>query len=234
MTSTDNPFFAKAAVNRLWGQFFGFGLVDPVDDFHDSNPPSHPELLNELAKSFADSGFDQRYLIRAICSSKAYRRTSARTDPTQDEPRLYARAVVRAMSGEQFFDSIALATGHRDADDRGAARRQFLTRFAPEGKPGEPQTSILQALTLMNGRFTSAATDLRTSPTLTAVAETPSLTTDQRIESLYLTTLSRKPTADELSRMRRHLAKSDKLDDPARLADVFWVLLNSAEFRLNH
>ena len=233
-TAKDNPFFARAAVNRVWGQFFGRGLVDPVDDFRDDNPASHPELLDELARTFADSGFDTRVLVRAVCRTRAYQRTSARTDPTQDDPRLFARAAVRGLTGEQLFDSLVLATGFREGTGRGSPRDQFLTRFASGGKPSEPETSIPQALALMNGRFVADATTLDTSPTLLAVCETPGMTTAERVESLYLAALSRKPTAKERDRMAKYVADAgtDRLAE--RLGDVFWVLLNSAEFRLNH
>ncbi len=234
VTAADNPFFARAAVNRVWGHFFGKGIVDPVDDFHDDNPPSDPELLDLLARAFAEARFDLPYLIRAIGSSRAYQRTSARTHASQDDARLPARVAVKALTGEQFFDSLALATGYRDEQDKGAARRQFLTRFALAGSAGEPETSVQQALTLLNGRFVAWATDPEQCPTLLAVTGTPGMTTEQRVEALYLATLSRKPTAAERERVGRFLAKADRKNEAERLADVFWMLLNSAEFRLNH
>jgi hypothetical protein len=234
VTAKGNPFFARAAVNRVWGQFFGRGLVDPVDDFRDDNSATHPELLDELARAFADSGFDMRFLVRAVCRTQAYQRTSARGDPAQDDPRLFARAAVRGLTGEQLFDSLVLATGFREGGGRGSPRDQFLTRFALGGKPAEPETSIPQALALINGRFIADATTLDTSPTLLAVCETPGMTTAERVEALYLAALGRKPTEKERERMVKHVTGAGT-DRPAeRLGDVFWVLLNSAEFRLNH
>jgi hypothetical protein len=234
VTAKDNPFFARASVNRVWGQFFGRGIVDPVDDFHDGNDPSHPGLLDDLAKSFADSSFDLKFLIRSICRTKAYQRTSASTQPSQDDSRLFARMAVKGLTGEQLFDCLVLATGFREGSGRGSPRDQFLTRFALAGKPAEPETSIPQALALMNGKFISDATTLGTSPTLMAVCETPGLTTTERIESLYVVTLNRKPAEKELTRLMSYLsdARTERLAE--RLGDVFWVLLNSAEFRLNH
>ena len=82
ITARENPYFARASVNRLWGQFFGRGIVEPVDDFNDENVPSHPELLDELATSFAASGFDMRDIIRAICMSRAYQQNQ-QTDPSK-------------------------------------------------------------------------------------------------------------------------------------------------------
>jgi hypothetical protein len=234
VTAPDNPYFARAAVNRIWGHFFGVGLVDPVDDFRDSNPPSDPELLDDLARTFVASGYDLRYMIQGICLSRAYQRTSARTDASQDGTRPPARMTVKALTAEQFFDSLALATGYRDEQDRGAARRQFLTRFALLGPAGEPETSVQQALTLLNGPFVAWATDPDKCPTLIAVARTPGMSLVQRIEALYLATLGRRPSAAELERLERHVRRADPYREAERLADVFWTLLNTAEFRLNH
>ncbi|MCE9566291.1 MAG: DUF1549 and DUF1553 domain-containing protein [Planctomycetes bacterium] len=234
VTAKDNPYFAKATVNRVWGQFFGRGIVDPIDDFNDANKPSHPELLDELAKAFADSGFDLRFLIRAIGRTKAYNRSSARTDASQDDPRHFARMAVKGLTGEQLFDSLVQATGYREGNGRGSTRDQFLSRFALSGKPTEPETSIPQALGLMNGKFINDATTLETSPTLLASCETPGLSTAERVESLYVATLGRKPTQKELDRVVKYIDAAGKDRLPERLGDVFWVLLNQAEFRLNH
>ncbi|HTU21762.1 MAG TPA: DUF1549 and DUF1553 domain-containing protein [Gemmataceae bacterium] len=234
VTAPSNPYFARAAVNKLWAHFFGVGLVNPVDDFRDDNKPSDPALLDDLAAAFVASGFDLSLLIRGICRSEAYQRTSARTHPSQDGTRLPARMTVKALTGEQFFDSLALATGYRDTQDKGAARRQFLTRFAQIGPPAEPETSVPQALTLLNGRFVAWATDPQRCPTLIAVTQTPGLTRAGRIEALYLATLGRRPTPVERERLDRHVARADAGGEAERLADVFWALLNCAEFRLNH
>jgi hypothetical protein len=234
ITSPDNPYFARATANRLWGHFIGRGLVDPVDDFHDGNPPSDPELLDEMGGAFVRSGFDLRYLIRGICRSEAYQRTSALTHPSQEESVFPARMCVKAMTGEQFFESLALATGHRQDQDRGTARRQFLTRFALVGSVGEPETSVQQALTMLNGRFVTWATDPNACPTLIAVTQTPGMSTPQRIEALYLATLSRKPTAKETERLNQYVRHVETSREAERLADIFWMLLNSAEFHMNH
>jgi hypothetical protein len=234
VTGRDNPYFARAAVNRLWGLLFGRGLVDPVDDLRDDNPASHPELLDELAREFVEAKYDLRFLIRAVCLSRAYQRTSARTHASQDDPRLFARMALKGLSGDQLFDSLALAVGFRDPDRRGAARDLFLARFAAPTRSGEPETSIPQALTLMNGRFVEDATDLARGDTLAAVVGTPGMDAAQRVEALYLAALSRKPTQAERDRALRHLDKGGKDREEERYADLLWVLLNSAEFRLNH
>jgi hypothetical protein len=232
VTSRDNPFFARAAVNRVWGQLFGVGLVEPVDDFRDDNPASDADLLDDLAREFVDSGFDLRHLIRGICQSQAYQRSSDSTHSSQSDTRLPARMGVKALTGEQFFDSLALATGYREDQDKGRSRRQFLTRFALTGSIGEPETSVQQALTLRNGAFVAWATDPQRCPTLIAATQTPGMSRDDRIELLYLSTLSRPSTRQERERLQRSLAETK--NETEFLADVYWMLLNSAEFRLNH
>ena len=242
LTSGENPYFARATVNRVWGQFFGAGIVDPVDDFHDGNPPSHPALLDELANEFITSGFDLPFLIRGICLSQAYQRSSLRTHATQDEGRTFARMPVRGMTAEQFFDSLILATGYRENENqrgafalgRNSPRERFLTQFAPQGKPSEPDSSIPQALELMNGRFIADATRLQSSPTLTAICDLPGMTTTNRIEALFLAALSRPPSALELDRFSRFVQEAGASKPSERLADVFWILLNSSEFRFIH
>src|SRR5207248_7695013 len=96
------------------------GLVDPVDDFHEKNPPSHPELLDALAQAFVDSGFDTRFLLRAICLSNTFQRSSAAMDAKQRDVRLYARFPVQGLSPEQLFDSLALAIGAEPGKPDGA------------------------------------------------------------------------------------------------------------------
>src|SRR5262249_36670258 len=170
---------------------------------------------------------------------QAYQRTSARTHPSQDDMRRFARMSVKGLSGEQLFDSLALATGFREEKggrgafegDRISARSRFLVQFAPQGKPSEPETSTLQALALMNGSLIARLTTVETSPTLTAVTEMPGMTTAERVEAIYFAALGRKPTDSEAKRITAYLEKGPT---PERLADIFWALLNSAEFRMNH
>src|SRR5262245_14385188 len=234
LTSPDNPYFARAAVNRLWGQLFGVGIVDPVDDFHDNNRPSDPELLDELAKAFIESGFDLRFMIRTICQTQAYQRTSTQTHASQDDTRLPPRMTVKALTGEQFYDSFVMATGYRDSGERGNARQQFLNRFALAGPIGEPETSVQQALTLLNGRFVAQATDPEQSPVLIAISQTPGLTTKMKIEAMYVSTLSRLPSDTEMVRLQQFIAVASPDRENERLADIFWMILNALEFRVNH
>jgi Protein of unknown function (DUF1553)/Protein of unknown function (DUF1549) len=244
ITSKKNPFFARATVNRLWGHFFGVGFVNPVDDFSGTNPPSHPELLDEIAADFAAHDFDLKYLIRAITATRAYQLSSRKTDDSQDQPQQFARMTVQGLTGEQLFDSLAAAVGFFEptpqqnvfAFNQTGPRAEFLELFATDNNsPTERQTSILQALALMNGQFTSTATNLDNSATLAAVAEFPLMKDADKIETLYLASLARRPHPGESDRLTKYIESGGpSKDKKAALADIFWALLNSSEFLFNH
>jgi hypothetical protein len=247
LTSRDNPYFARTAVNRIWAHFFGIGLIDPVDDEPtEDNPIRYPELLAELTQRFVAHNYDIKYLIRAITATRAYQRTSVQSHASQADLRAFARMPVRGLTPEQVFDSVALATGHREFaiqpnarqdvfGNLNTARGEFLNRFATQERATEKQTSILQALALMNGQFVADATSLDRSMTLAAVANAPFMSIEQKIETLYLATLSRLPKPSEMQRLTTYVSGGGSRGD-ARLAlgDVFWALLNSSEFILNH
>ncbi len=238
MVAKDNPYFARAAVNRMWAHFFGSGLMEPLDEMAGTEAQaSHPALLDELARAFAEHNYDVRWLIRALTATRAYQLTSRKSHPSQDDPRQFAKAALRGLTPEQLYDSVATATGYQEPTVQNpyvggnSARGEFLTKFANDAdRPTERQTSILQALTLMNGRVMSRATDVKNSETLAAVADAPFLSTEAKLEVLYLSALSRRPTAKEVSRLAPHVEKGGA----EALADVFWALLNSGEFILNH
>jgi len=244
LTSRENPYFARAAVNRMWYHFFGTGIVDPVDDFDENNPASHPELLDELAEAFAAHDFDIKFLLRSIVASRAYQLTSRQTDASQSDPRAYAKMAIQGLTTEQLFDSLAEATGFFESNaDRNplnindsSERAKFRQLFGNEaGGPVDAETTILQALALMNGEFVESATNLEQSTTLTAVAESPFLDTPERIRTLFLASLSRYPSGPELEKMVAYVDSGGSADDPkTALGDVFWALLNSSEFILNH
>jgi hypothetical protein len=241
MTAPDNPFFAKAAMNRLWAHFFGIGIVEPVDDFNDENQPSHPELLDELARQFVRHGFDFRFMIRAITLSKTYQLSSVHPQAQPPDVRLFAYMPVKGLSQDQLIESISITTGvtglnmnqRRNFFD--PSQTSFQNKFVSQDKRTEYQTSIPQALALMNSQLITNATHPERSQFLAAVANAPFLDTDGRIETLYLAALSRKPRSDELDKYRRYIEKGGASKDAkAALGDVFWALLNSPEYFLNH
>lgn len=245
LTSPENEFFAKNLVNRMWAHFFGFGIQDPLDEPGDNNPPSHPELLEELGKAFAAAKFDYHVLIRGIIRSQAYQLSSKLTHPTQANPRQFAKMNLKGLTPHQLFDSMVAATGHREPPamrqnqafnpQPNNPRSQFLNRFASNERATEISTTILQALMLMNGRFVTEVTSLEKGEVLVAIAEMPGWDTNQRLSALFLSAFARQPTAEELEKFASYVDRGGANNDKKRaLADVFWVLLNSPEFLFNH
>jgi hypothetical protein len=240
MTSKDNPFFARAMANRIWGQLFGRGIVNPVDDMIEENPPSHPELLKALEAQFKAHDFDVKYLFRAMCNSEAYQRTSKPVAGNQDAaPSLFARAAIKVMTPEQLFDSLTEALGPpqqparrrgRNAGRRGGTTQRdvFVAFFSAEdndSNPTEYEAGIPQALRLMNSAQFNAG--LLRHPAIRK-GGSPATT----VEQLYLSTLSRRPTKAEQARMARYLR--DGANPRTAYADILWALINTSEFTLNH
>ncbi|MDB5350342.1 MAG: Protein of unknown function (DUF1553)/Protein of unknown function [Planctomycetota bacterium] len=242
ITSDKNPYFAKAAVNRVWSRFFGIGLVEPVDDMGEDNEPIIPELLDEMSRQFITHNYDLKYLIRAITATRAYGLTSTVKQKESSAPPMFSAMPVRGLSPGQLFDSLVQATGFREGGGNGysmdlaGAKGRFLELFANRNeRPTEAQTSILQALTLMNGQIVSGATSLEAGDTLSAVAEAPYLDTSGRIEELFLAALTRRPRPEELSYLSAYVDRGGPTGDKSKaLADVFWAILNGPEFKHNH
>lgn len=245
MTAPENPYFARMAVNRIWGKLFGVGLVDPVDDFTDENECSHPELLADLTSKLVEHHFDLKFLIRAITASRTYQLSSTRptSDPVGDplNLQLFAAMPVKGLTPEQLLDSLDEVTGFRpdasvrEDDPRAAVRNDILSLFINDTDPPTgQQTSIPQALALMNGQFAAAAVDLNRSRALKNIVG-KALSPREQVESLFLTTLSRRPSESELATFAAYVEQGGPAEDSSvALADVLWALLNSAEFASNH
>ncbi|MDY3557717.1 DUF1549 and DUF1553 domain-containing protein [Gemmata sp. JC673] len=246
VTGRENPYFARAIVNRVWAHLFGVGLVEPVDEMTGSpdTVTHHPELLDELAKAFVESGYDLKGLIESITASQAYQLTSR--GATAAAP-LFSRQQLRGLTAEQLFDSLAVATGQPNEfrEDprfgaRNSPRTEFVMKFGQQSdRSVDHEMTIIQALTLMNGSFVSGATSPEQSELLSAVLAAPFLTERGRIETMYLAALARTPTANEMEKALAFVAKAAAEGVPKRrrdeaVADIFWALLNSAEFSFNH
>lgn len=243
LTGSDNPYFARAAANRVWAHLFGRGIVDPVDGLGKRHPPRSAELLDLLASQLIRDKFDLRRLFRTIALSRAYRLSSGAA--TADEKRLewFAQMNVKTLSAEQLYDCITVASMLVETESEGFAlarmgnsrRDEFLQEFRTlSGSPTEYQGGIPQALTLMNGALSGDATSLAGGGLLKSL-EAPFFSDDERIEVLYLATLSRRPTESEWKLLRRHLADREPgASIQESLADILWALLNSAEFAMNH
>lgn len=235
MVSKDNPFFARAMVNRMWNQFFGRGLVHPADDMHEGNPPSHPELLEALTEQFKAHDFDLRYLVRAICLSDTYQRSSKpRTENLQDD-KLFSRMLIKVLTPEQLFDSLVVATGNPGDRRQGKPvknpRAEFVSFFRSESSDATDYTrGIPQALRLMNsGQFLNPRNE---ESFLKQIVE-PGMSPADTVDRLYLRALSRRPTAGERDRMLKYVEQRG-IDRRQLYAEAFWALLNSSEFSLNH
>ena len=244
VTDRANPYFAKMVANRLWAQFFGQGIVQPVDDFSENNPPTHPEVLELLASQLIAHDFDLQFLIRTITSTRVYQTTSLQNDASQSDSTQFSRAALRGLTPEQFFDSLAEAVGFYQpyrsdnpfvAEDS-SVRGRFLELYRDEAEsPLQRETTILQALAMMNGEFVSAATSPELSQTLRAVVEFPMMSNEQRLETLFLAALGRFPEAEEQLTFSEYISEGDSSGNTsAAFSDIFWALLNSSEFLLNH
>jgi hypothetical protein len=240
ITDRKNPYFARNIVNRTWQQYFGIGLIDPIDEPSDTNPPSHPKLLDELSTLFKDADFDLHTLIAGVLNSEAYQRTSRQTHPTQSEPRHFARMNLKGMTGVQIYQSLATATGFKTPSNdqnffQPSEFNSFRALFPYPMKPADTQTSILQALTLMNGNVVATQTNLKNSTVLAAIVEAPFFDTKKRVDAVFYTVLTRAPTVEEAEKFNSYVERGGPSGDKDQaLADLFWVLLNSTEFMFNH
>ena len=240
MCTAENPFFSKAKVNRVWAQYFGRGIVNPIDDLSEENEPTHPELLNGLAKEFSKGGFDLKNLVRAICLSDTYQRTSQPTAGNKDDKVLYSRMEIKVLTPEQLYDSLNVVTGGVDGGRPGAPakggpkggavtpRDRFVQFFMGSENPKatEYEAGIPQALRLMNNPRLSGT------PAIQSEVSKAGNQQEKVIERLYLMTVSRRPSPVEVKRLSEYLAKAP--DAKTGYGDILWVLLNSSEFALNH
>jgi hypothetical protein len=239
-----NDALAQAFVNRMWGHFLGRGFVHPVDDFGPHNPPSHPQLLDQLGKEFQQSGYDIKKLCRWIMASRAYQLSSVRSKGSEKEEALFSAMQLKPMTPEQLFDSLLTATSaHRAGagDENGRKRdawlRQFLFAFGndEEEESTSFQGTIPQALMMMNGDLMQEALSGKPGSFLGDVCEHGNHQASPgafMVDSLYLAALSRHPSARELAQAGQYLEACP--DSLQVLQDLFWALLNSNEFILNH
>jgi hypothetical protein len=245
-TSSQNPWFAKAFVNRIWGYFLGRGFVEPVDDFRASNPGEMPELLDQLAKDFAAHGYDTKRLIALIATTEVYQLSASAPDGAKTgEIPLWSRYPLKPLAPDELLDSIAIATdlddvlgGQRGTDELEKAKAQlrkqfdFLFDVDEESHTTTYEGTIPQALMLMNGRQVNRTMRVGRHGALLKVLAMPS-TDENRVEALFLRTVSRKPTPDETKAALAALPERGA-GRQAAFEDLFWALLNSSEFVFNH
>ena len=246
LASPKNPFFARNLANLVWAHFFGQGIIEPVDDVRVSNPPSNPELLDQLSKKFTDYNYDFKKLVRDVCNSRIYQ-LSTKTNPTNEsDTRNFARSQLRRLRAEVMLDVISQATETKNkfqglplgakaiqiADGR--VSNYFLTTFGRAKRETVcscevvMDPSLSQALHLLNGDTTNKRISQgRLVESSLKAGKQP----EQIIDELYLRCYSRKPRESEKTKL---LATLDQKDPRQGLEDIFWALLNSKEFIFNH
>lgn len=248
MARPENPFFARVLVNRLWGHFFGRGLVDQVDDMRETNPPSNPELLDALAKDFIEHKFDVKHVIRQLALSRVYALSSAPIEQNQSDTQNFARFYSRRLIAEVLHDAVDQATGAKSqfggmASDARAIDlphegfgSYFLETFdRPKRVTGcecerSPGATLAQVLLLSNSDEIENKLASGDGRAARLVKEQPS--DDLAIEELYLATLGRRPTPEERGKTVVYVAGGSNRQQS--LEDVLWSLLNSKEFLFNH
>lgn len=249
LTKPGNPFFARAAVNRVWAAFFGRGFVDPVDDLRVSNPAVHPELFAALAEDFERHGYDLKHLMRTILNSRLYQLSSTPNDTNLGDTRNFSRSYRRRLPAEVLLDAVNDITGVTD-DFNGCppgtramqtwsykVNSQFLDAF---GRPNsssdcpcerDARPSVVQSLHLMNSRRLHEK--LRSPEGRLKQWADSARAPEELVRDFYLTTLSRFPTADECATAAKAFT-GEGVTRASAGEDVLWALLNSAEFVFNH
>jgi hypothetical protein len=255
---TRHPYFAEAAANRIWSVFFGRGIVDPVDDFRSTNPPTHPQLLARLADEFRRGDHRLKHLVRVIANSRTYQLSSRVNETNTGDQVNYSRALPRALDAEVLLDAISDVTGVREAFAVGMNRGTWRGGKTPAGT---------RAIHLMEGDiYANAFFDAYGRPNRFSVPErdtSPKLaqalhvlagsTYNERlwkqgsrvydlhqrgssdgdiIENIYLAAFARKPSDQERSAVGKLIAATPTREQG--LQDLMWAIISSREFAENH
>jgi hypothetical protein len=232
VTAKDNPWFARAAVNRVWAQLLGRGLIHPVDDLAENREPSHPELFATLVEGFVAHKYDLKWLIREIVSSEVYQ-LSGKGGSKDALPAWFERARVRPLSLEELLGCLRVATGWGTQQLPGAMEEYMFRLFGePTNGQGDFQSSLGEHLFLNNAGQLKQMIAPRKGNLAEKLLDTK-VPVEQRVERLYLTVLSRKPTAKEREIVGKYLTTPNAKPE-ALVEDAIWALVNTAEFRFNH
>ncbi len=239
----------QALVNRIWAHFLGYGFTKPIDDLGPHNPPTHPELLQELAAEFKNRGFDLKALMRWIVLSEPYALSSKATgrnkgdDPNLGERPAFSRFYLRQMRAEELYESLLVATEADQTatsyEEREKTKREWLGQFATAfGTDDNEETTtfdgtIPQTLMMMNGDLMEKATSIAKGSFLYRVASDAKMNNAAKIRRLYEAALARQPSTREIA-LANELLELRGGDAVAALQDVWWAVLNSNEFILNH
>lgn len=251
MTAKTNPYFSKAIVNRIWKHFMGRAFVEPIDGFGEEYPATNPGLLAWLAEDFVIHGYDLQHLMRTILNSQTYQRSSETNKSNEDDEIYYSHAYMKPLSADQFFYSMLQATGFEELQQRKAGgqlkkveienmKREHLRRFIFLLDNGEMEVieafngTVPQALMMINGSLVNDSASYKDRGSFVHYVLDNWRDTVDRVQFIYLTVLSRKPTSKEQTYFQRYLDRSLYRDKDLAYEDLYWVLLNSAEFSLNH
>jgi hypothetical protein len=257
LTSKDNPFFARVEVNRMWTHVMGRGIVEPFDDFRDSNPPSNAPLLDFLAAEFERHGYDRKHVLRLILNSRTYQASSSADRFNVTDTRYFSHYRPRRLSAEQLVDAISEVVGVQSEFVGVPTGTKATWLPAPDLKPHNPselgsidflkvfgqperqsvcecergdETSLGQALELLNGGYLNkrlTAADNRFRKLLQA-----NMPLDQIIQELYCAALSREPSPEELRAALTYAHKAT--DKVVALEDICWAIVNKDEFLFQH
>ncbi|HKI38240.1 MAG TPA: DUF1549 domain-containing protein [Gemmataceae bacterium] len=250
VTAGDNPFFAKSVVNRIWFHLTGRGVVDPVDDFRDSNPSANDELLDALAKDFVAHKYDVKYLIRTVMNSRTYQLSAQTNELNKDDNKYFSHAVTKLLTAEQLLDALCTVTempekyaglplGTRAVQlPDGEVNHPFLKTF---GQPArelacecerEGDSNLAQALQLINGPTVNEK--LRSPNNRVGRLLGKKMSDFDVLCELYLASVSRLPVEGEVKFALEHVTKAKPEDKRKAWEDVQWALVNSKEFLFRH
>ena len=246
MTDKQNPYFARNMANRIWAQFMGRGLIEPVDDVRMTNPASHPDLLDALANYLTEHDYDQHALIKLITASNTYQRSSEPNESNANDQQNYSRYPLKQLEAEVLLDAVCQSTGVNEkfaGVPEGSRAIQLWDSHLPHyflqlfGRPmrttacecervAEPTVS--QVLHVLN----SPEIQAKLSHASGRIAKLIDLTDEQITEELYLAFFGRQPTSTECQVAREHLQKH--VDRQRAVEDLAWSMINSLEFLFNH
>ena len=255
LTSPDNRMFSRNLANRIWAQLLGRGVIEPVDDVRVSNPPVNGPLLDSLSEHFVRSGFSLRSLVRDICNSRVYQLSNQPNDSNRLDTRQFSHSKLRRLRADVLLDSVVAVTGEpRNLPGFAPGTRAIDYYPRTAGSTEGPNFGDVFFETFgRSSRATICACEIKSEPTLSqtlhlTVGNTvqprlhaggrlrqlveSSETPESALENLFILALSRKPTSEEISKLR--LLIGSGLKDVAVYEDIFWSLLNSTEFAFNH